>query len=325
MDIQQYFIYFIIITAFGVFYSRWEKKYIDEDKDETTEHIRQFLLNRELTQNIDIFAKPFLWIHVDSELNSRTWSSFNSRSSREINKPYMFYTIKSIIKKCDKTFNVCLIDDTSFSKLINNWTIDLQRVDKTLRDKIRAMAIGKLLYIYGGINVPASFLCMKNLKDVYYKNINNTGMFSCEKLDKTSYVTQTRFLPNHNFIGCKRKNPNMKEYYKYIETLISADYTSCSDFNDTISKYLSDMVNDKRIGLVNGKLIGVKDNNDKIIKLEDLFNTGYIDIPDESFGIYIPDREISIRTHYNWFLTVSLEDLLKSDMIICKYLLIANE
>ena len=70
MDIQQYFIYFIIITAFGILYSRWEKKYIDEDKDETTEHIRQFLLNRELTQNIDIFAKPFLWIHVDSELNS---------------------------------------------------------------------------------------------------------------------------------------------------------------------------------------------------------------------------------------------------------------
>jgi len=325
MDIQNYLIYFVIITAFGVLYNKWEKKYIEKDEDDVSHHIKQFLLNREISQDVDIFTKPFLWIHVDNELNSRNWDSFNSRSSRDINKPYMFYTIKSIIKKCDKTFNVCLIDDDSFEKLINNWTIDLKRVDNTLREKIRTMAIAKLLYIYGGINVPPSFLCTKNLKNMYYNNVNNFGMFACEKVDTTSYITQTRFIPNHNFMGCKRKNPNMKTFYKSIEALISSDYTDASTFNDTSNKLLSDMVNDKKISLINGSLIGIKDINKNVIRVEDLFDTRYIEFPENYFGIYIPDKEISKRTMYNWFIQVSIEDLLSSDMIISKYLLISND
>ena len=206
MEVQRYLIYFVIITAFGILYNRWEQKNIVKKHESNLQHIKQFLLNKEVTSDIDINSKPFLWIHVENELNSRNWESFNSRSNREVNKPYMFYTIKSIISKCEKTFNIFLIDDTSFDKLINDWSINLKAVDVTTRNKIRNFALAKILYIYGGIMVPPSFLCMKNLKDIYYKNINKKGMFACEKLDDTSYVTQTRFIPDNTFMGCKKQS-----------------------------------------------------------------------------------------------------------------------
>ena len=325
MNFQNYVLFFTVIASFGVLYNRWEHKYLEKDLIIKNQNIKKYLLNRQVISDHDLFSKPFIWIHVDNELNSRSWESFNSRSSRELNKPYMVYTIKSIIKKCDKTFNICLVDDNSFEKLIDGWSIDFTKIDITMRNKVRTLAMCKLLHMYGGINVPPSFLCNKNLKDLYYKNVNSHGIFSCEKLDITSYNTQTRFLPDYNFMGCKRGNSHMLEFVKFLEISISNDYTSESNFVDSYNKYLSNMVNDGNLSLINGKMIGIKDTDDNIVSIDRLFDTTYIDFVDGYYGIYIPDEMISKRTNYNWFLKINLNDLLNSDMILSKNLLISND
>ena len=150
-------------------------------------------------------------------------------------------------------------------------------------------------------------------------------MFACEKLDVTSYVTHSRYIPDQTFMGCKKQNPHMLEYVKYLETLISNDYSSESDFKDLDNKYLSNMVNDKKITLIDGRMIGIKDINNNEVSLSNLFETKFIEFEEESYGIYIPDKEISKRTNYNWFLKISVDDLLESDIIIAKYMLTANE
>lgn len=325
MNFQNYVLFFSVITAFGVLYNRWEYKYLEKENNNMNYNIKKYLLNRQVISDYDLFSKPFIWIHVDNELNSRNWESFNSRSSRELNKPYIVYTIKSIIKKCDKTFNICLVDDNSFEKLIDGWSIDLTKIDVTMRNKVRTLAMCKLLYLYGGINVPPSFLCNKNLKDLYYKNVNSHGIFSCEKLDTTAYNTQTRFLPDYNFIGCKRNNSHMLEFTKFLEISISNDYTSESYFVDSYNKYLSNMVNDGHLSLVDGKLIGIKDSSNEVVTVDKLFDTKYVEFVDDFYGIYIPDETITKRTNYNWFLKINLKDLLNSEMIISKYLLISND
>ena len=324
MNFQNYVLFFTVIASFGVLYNR-EHKYLEKDLIIKNQNIKKYLLNRQVISDHDLFSKPFIWIHVDNELNSRSWESFNSRSSRELNKPYMVYTIKSIIKKCDKIFNICLVDDNSFEKLIDGWSIDFTKMDITMRNKVRTLAMCKLLHMYGGINVPPSFLCNKNLKDLYYKNVNSHGIFSCEKLDITSYNTQTRFLPDYNFMGCKRGNSHMLEFVKFLEISISNDYTSESNFVDGYNKYLSNMVNDGNLSLINGKMIGIKDTDDNIVSIDRLFDTTYIDFVDGYYGIYIPDEMISKRTNYNWFLKINLKDLLNSDMILSKNLLISND
>ena len=325
MNYVNYFVFFVLIVGVGSLYKTWELKELQKDKGRTNEHIKDFLLNRTNTQDVDIFTRPFLWIHVDNEINSRNWESFGSRSNRDLNKPYVYYCIKTIIQKCDKVFNICLIDDTSYKRLLENWTIDFDTIDVTLKTKVRHLANAKLLYEYGGVLVPSSFVCNKSLKNLYFKNVNKTGVFACEKLDDTSYVTDTRYIPDNTFMGCKRKHKLIKEYCVYLEKLISNDYTSESDFKGSICKYLSNHVNDKKITLINGKFIGIKDANNKTILLEELFNTQYIDILEDAYGIYIPDKKLALRTAYNWFLRIDIKSLLDSELIISKYMLLAQD
>ena len=114
-------------------------------------------------------------------------------------------------------------------------------------------------------------------------------IFSCEKLDNTSYNTQTRFLPDYNFIGCKRSNATMLEFIRFLEISISNDYTSDSNFVDSY-KYLSNLVNDNNMTLVDGKLIGIKDSNNEVVTINRLFDTTYLEFSDKYYGIYIPDE-----------------------------------
>ena len=46
------------------------------------------------------------------------WESFNDRMNENLNFPFMYLTIKSIIDCNVWDFHVCIIDDDSFTKLI---------------------------------------------------------------------------------------------------------------------------------------------------------------------------------------------------------------
>ena len=107
MNYVNYFVFFVLVVGVGSLYKTWEIKELKKDKSRTNHHIKEFLLNRSNKQDVDIFTRPFLWIHVDNEINARNWESFGSRSNRNLNKPYVYYCIKTIIQKCDKIFNVC--------------------------------------------------------------------------------------------------------------------------------------------------------------------------------------------------------------------------
>ena len=152
-------ILFTILIAVMFIYKRLEDKRIREEDKEDYENIRRYLLNDDLGNS----TKPILWIHIPYEYNSRNWLSFGSRSSLELNQPYLYLTVKSIIQKCSDSFRICMIDDMSFAKLMPDWQINMQRVSSPISDKLRSLAMVKLLYIYGGMVVPMSHLYVKIL------------------------------------------------------------------------------------------------------------------------------------------------------------------
>ena len=128
------FYLFIITIILGVFYKRFLDKYEREDDIKRYELIRHYLLNE---TDIATSTLPILWIHVPYQLNSRSWISFNSRTSMELNLSYIQLCIASIIKHCGRDFKICLIDDKSFSKLIPDWNIDMDRVGSPVKEKVR--------------------------------------------------------------------------------------------------------------------------------------------------------------------------------------------
>ena len=198
----------IILFVLAILYKKYQQK-VNPSID--TVNISDFFLGNQSIANIGYLSKPILWIHCPFEYNSRNWNSFGSRSSYELNQPYLYLTTKSIIQHCQSSFQIVIFDDTSFSKLIPNWT----HSGLPLKDVTRVSGFLKILYIYGGLITPISFLCLKDLITLYNKGIRNNKMFICENLNYNT-IHPSIFIPDCNFIGANKSNHFIKLLSNFI-------------------------------------------------------------------------------------------------------------
>ena len=305
-----YICYLIIFVAFGFIYRRYMDKYdmLNSEKEEIL--IQKYLLTDNKFKN----NKPFLWIHVPYEINSRSWESFKSRQNTNLNLPYMYLTIKSIIKHCGDSFNICLIDDKSFSLLIPDWKHDVVNMANPTKEKIRYLGLINLIYIYGGFLVPASFICKKNLIDIYDEN--DDKLFIFESRDK---VYDLKLTPDPYFLASFKNNEIVYNYKDYIEKNIMNDLTARSIFCNNNQRWCFNEYLNNNIKIVDSRIIGIKNNNNKIIDIPELLGEQDINFDNKFFGILIPYEKILNMSHYNWF-CYNENDLLNSNLTISKYI-----
>ena len=173
-----------LLLVFGFIFESYKKSEAKQEKMDQYELIKKYLLNDSTLARTN---KPILWIHITFETNARWWPHFSSRNTQCFNQPYQYLTIKSIVDHCGDSFNICLIDDDSFTKLIPGWTINLHSLASPIKQNIRQLAITKLLYNYGGMLVPASFTCFKNLHELYTNTLENSDAFVFQNV-KVKYV-----------------------------------------------------------------------------------------------------------------------------------------
>lgn len=313
-------ILFTIFISVMFIYKRLEDKRIREEDKEDYDNIRQYLLNDDLGNS----TKPILWIHIPYEYNSRNWLSFGSRSSLELNQPYLYLSVKSIIQRCSNSFRICIIDDMSFAKLIPGWQIDMQRVSNPISDKLRSLAMVKLLYIFGGMVVPMSFLCFQDLITMYENGILGDKAFVCENIDRNITSTSFDFYPTINFMGSQKANPVISALNDFMQRTISTDFTAESVFLGEFDRWVDARVNQGLINVIRGRDVGIKDMEDKPVLLENLMSQNYIDFYPQMYGIWIPSEQILSRRQYEWFARLSATQALEADNILSKYMVLAN-
>lgn len=270
---------------------------------------------------------PIIWIHLNTELNARNWESFYSRTSNNVNQPYMFLTIKSIINRCNKDLNICLINDDSFKKLMPSCNIELNEIPSPSKELYRKALLARLMHTYGGILVPPSYLCFHNIKDMYDEGTSDAGMFAAEVFQDDELVSQPSkqpLLASSEFMGCRVNDGVMKLYADFLEKLAKTNYTAEPQFNRTIGKWLLDYSKKQKIKLIRGELIGTRKSCGTIITIEDLLGDTYVDIDDRCIGIYIPEKEILSRTAYQWFARLSTKQVVESNTYIGKQILLAQ-
>ena len=317
---------FLIIGLYILYlqYKKISKTFnINKNKQETDDYdlIKKYLLN---DSSLAKSKKNIIWIHNTYDINARSWLNFQSRNTRELNQPYLYLTIKSIIDKCGNDFNICLIDDNSFFNILHGWTIDLTQVGEPIRSKIRDLALAKIIYTYGGLLVPPSFICLQNLNSCYIYNTMNDKMVVGERINKTVSAVNTAYAPSNKFMGCLRDCGVMKEYMNYLEILVSKDFTDESNFLGSINNWLSLKIENREINIVPSNKLGAKDAMGNSVMIERLISNNYIDFINCIYGIYIPADDVLTRLKYNWFARLSPEQVLESDTTIGKQLLIAQ-
>jgi hypothetical protein len=314
------FILFFILIVVGFLYKRFEDKRIKEDTGDIYEAIQQYLLD---DVTLGKSKKPILWIHVPYEYNSRHWLNFGSRSSLNLNQPYLYLTIRSIIKHCEDSFTICIIDDTSFKKLIPGWNINMTTISDPILSNMRTLGFMKLLYIYGGLLTPISFLCLKNLDELYTKGSRGENMFLCETVNRNITSTELDFFPNLSFCGAPKECETIKELCEFIQRTISHDYTADTKFLGDFDKWCKQRIQSNKINLIEGVEIGTKTVDEKQIILDDLMSNHYLDLYQDTFGILIPADELLSRRKFEWFVRMSPKQVLHSDTIIGNYLLLS--
>ena len=319
MSIMNYVILFSILIILGILYRRFENKRIREENKDNKEAIQKYLLD-DIT--LGKSKKPILWIHVPYEYNSRKWLSFGSRSSFELNQPYLYLTVRSIIAKCDNSFTICIVDDTSFDKLIPGWTIQMNKISAPISDNIRQLGMMKLLYRYGGIICPISFLCMKDLMPLYSKGIINNKMFVCENNNRNITSTSYDFYPDISFCGAEKENKTVEQLIDFQQRTVSHDFTAASVFLGEFNRWVNKKVKERQVNLISGVDVGIKSLDDKPIKLENLMSNNYLDIYPQTYGIWIPADEILRRPNFEWFARLSEKQVLESDTVIGNYILV---
>jgi hypothetical protein len=317
--VGQYLLLFGVISTISYIATKYN---YNVDKTDEYELIKKYLLNDSPLYG---FNRPKLWIHSKYELNARKWKDFHSRNTTELNQPYLHLTIKSIINHCGKDFNICLIDDESFSKLIPSWEHNLENMAEPMKSQYRELGMLQLLYYYGGMIVPNSFICLKNLKPLYDNSISTNKPFVCENINHSVNLLKQKnkllFLPNTFFMGANKNDSVIKLIIENLKNKNKNPYfNNESEIIGYTSHLLLDLVKSDQITLVLGQSIGVKTRNRKQILLDDLMGESYLDLSDDIFGIYIPEDEVLNRTKFQWFAYLSQEEILDSNLIVAKYL-----
>ena len=311
-----------IVFAVNVFGTRIKESISTESSE--NELIRKYLLNDSPLYG---YNRPKLWIHTTYEYNARKWKSFGSRSSTDLNQPYIHLTVKSIVKHCGNDFNVCLIDDDSFNQLIPNWTTHVSELPEPIRQSYRDLAMSELLYIYGGMIVPNTFVCLRNLAPLYHNNVEYNTPFVCEMPNRYETLIQGQkwnlFTSNIRFMGAPKRSPVIREMAEYLKLRTDNGHASReADFFGYTSKWVNHEVMREKIRLVDGIHIGIKTLENKAVLLEDLLSSEPLRFcPKRTFGVFIPGDEILRRTWYQWFSVLSVEELLKTELAITQYIL----
>jgi len=251
--------------------------------------------------------KPYLWIHAQGEVNAREWESFGSRNSTKLNQPYMYLTIKSITDRCKESFNVFLIDDDSFSKLVPGWEVNMELLPSPMKERYRQFGLTCLLHEFGGITVPASTFCVKDFQTLFKSSLAG---------DKDAFAVETAVdSPDPRFMGSKKKGDAIKLFRDAQGVLLKRDMTSECEFSKALSAWCK-----ANTTVVCGMMVGAKKACMSNVDLSELLGNNDVPLAEDLYALYFPAEEILKRTKYAWFARMSVNQILNSDMFIAKFL-----
>lgn len=310
----------LILTTLYVYKSSLKKNVICEDSIESRQQCEFEKLKTHLLENSSLSRcnKPIIWIHLDFQQNARQYINFASKNSKELNMPYILLCIKTIVDNCSDSFHVVIMDNSSFQHLIPGWNIEVSNLSDPLRTKYIDLAKLNVLKNFGGVFVPPSFVCKKDIYDLYYKNcIYNKNIMTFEFPSNYSGIN-SKFVPKIDFIGSQKNNNKLNSIIQEYEYSLSKDYTDESEFKGTMSRILMDHCDN--VSVLDGKLICTKDTKSKVIIIDDLMEMKKLNLCSNHYGLYIPANDLKRRNKFNWMLYISPMEVLESKTFIGKYL-----
>lgn len=285
--------YILLLLLIKYLYKKYNLNLINHDYDK-----KVLLMNNHIVNSI----KPNIWVLIPNNENSRNWESFGSRKTKNLNAPFVNICIDSIIEHCHNSFNINIIKDDSFSEYIPEWKYDIKNAPYLEKVKLRKLGLVKLVYYYGGLIIPCSFKCEKDLIDLYGEAI------SFELPNKSINNNVNEFLPSIDFFGAKKNNT-------LLQKLISNYELEENIVTNKIGNILQ-----SRVVVIDGKYIGTKNKNNDVVYVENLFKQPNLMNYGERYGVLLPFDDLIKKSKYSWFSRLNKTQIQDSKLNICRIL-----
>jgi hypothetical protein len=139
------------------------------------------------------------------------------------------------------------------------------------------------------------------------------------------YNISMGFAPDINFFGCAGKNNNtMGEWIEssYVHFTAYGLTSQELQFSQTISQWCVQAVKKRKMSLVAADQVcsAYRDQiteQMKPILVDTLFDSSdKVMLSKHALGVFIPAQEMLARSKYNWFCSISVEEILKGDYLL---------
>ena len=284
-----------------------------------------FLDKKLLERGMD---KPVIWLYYDnSDVNTRQWADFGARSSRALNIPFLNLCYQTIVKQNHERYRIEVIGGLpGVAELLGGWN----ELPPGLRDPISPVNEAEVNYIraailakYGGLWLSPYTVCLKPFDELPH---DKTVFFGTD-LDENYAGPSGTNVPGFRALWSPQPNhPMFKEWaavtYDRVANKKGGDQIRGDvkwDFVRFSSEYVSTGI------VVDPGVEGLRKKDGKRIQLEDLLATGTdgnlpFDINDYTIYVPFPWTELRDREIFGWFLRMSEEQIMESDISV-KYLL----
>jgi hypothetical protein len=171
--------YVLIVVCIGYLF----QLVLQFEKHTDDEMVDSYLLKQQSLSLLQLGSRPKLWIPFFTDQNraqsGNYLHSFLDRTPQpgEVQLQILQLTLRTIERHNNDFFQIVLVDDSTFTSLIPSWSqhgvqLESARVSEGVKKHLRELGLLMLLYLHGGMVVPASLICTSSLKDTYLEFTN---------------------------------------------------------------------------------------------------------------------------------------------------------
>jgi hypothetical protein len=269
--------------------------------------------------------RPTIWLYYDhSDVNSRSWLDFGSRSNRALNTPFLNLCYETIVTQ-NPEYRVEVIHGLAgIAELLGGQHMmpsRLQNLIASVNDAEMTWIRAAILAKYGGLWLTPYSICLRPFNELPKDKVRFYGTDIQETLSGSSGTS----VPGFNCIWSPApKHPMFVDWEQIARSRLNDSRGGQQIRRDANWDWVN--LSSKYPGIeidVHGELARKKGG--KRIELEDLLSTGHegnlpFDVP--NYSIYVPIfwPELRDREFFGWFLRMSESQIMDSDTSV-KYLI----
>jgi len=265
---------------------------------------------------------PTIWLYYDtSDVNSRWWADFGARSTRVLNMPFLNLCYESIVAKNSAHYKIEIIGGLSdLASRLGGW----DALPRGLRNPLANVGTAELNWIracvlakWGGLWVHPASVSLQAFPEIPYEKVVFYGTDGDESYSGPNGTA----VPSMYVMGAGRAgHPVFVQWADAAFQRLNAQGGGQQIRGDAKWDFVAyASTNPDTIVVPNGELS--RKANGKRIQLEDLLAAGQegdlrFTVTKEAVYVPIPWPELRERRIFGWFLRMSEDQILGSDLAI---------